>query len=107
MKHRLHSLDALPDGKTIGDILPAFSGVKGEIHLVKPNEDCASCRKPFGMVRRRRKFIRLYNPNLPAPVAFDYWVCGSCLAMHQRGGKESDAFLAAVELYHNGIDQSL
>jgi len=104
MVSQLHRIVPLPADKLIGDLLPAFSGIKGEIHLGKPNEDCASCRKPFDVVRRPRRSIRLYNPDLAIPVVFSYRVCGACLALYQRGGESCDAFLVAVEAYHDGID---
>lgn len=99
-------MQALPAGKRIADLLPIFEGIKGEIHVGEPNDDCASCRKPFNLVRRPRKSIRLYSPDLAIPVAFSYRVCGACLVLFRRGGKDRDAFLAAVEAYHNGIDQA-
>ncbi|MBK8762093.1 MAG: hypothetical protein IPM03_17065 [Sulfuritalea sp.] len=102
MKSQLHRMVPLPAGKTIGDVLSVFAGIKGEIHLGEPNADCAACRKPFSMVRRPRKSIRLYSPDLLLPVVFSYRVCGACLVLHQRGGESCDGFLAAVEAYHNG-----
>lgn len=102
MKSRLHRLDAIPVGKTVGDILPVFSGVKGDLHIGKPDSNCASCRKPFTLVRRPRKCIRLYPYSTPVPVAFEYRICGSCYVIYQRGGDEREGFLAAVEAYHDG-----
>jgi len=99
---RLHRLDAIPDGMKISDLLPVFSDVKGDIHVGAPNEDCAACRKPFNMVRKPRKSIRVYHVNTQIPIAFQYRVCGACLALYQRGGDDRDAFLAAVEAFHDG-----
>lgn len=106
MPSKLHSMQAIPAGLRIGDLLPVFAGIKGEVHIGEPNEDCVVCRKPFGAVRRPRKSIRLYSPDLSIPVAFSYRVCGACLAQFQRGGEDCDAFLAAVEAYHTGIDRA-
>lgn len=97
----LHSMAALPNGKTIADLFPAFSGIKGEIHIGDPNPECACCRKSFTATRKRRKRVRLYfvATAMHVPIAIDLWVCGRCYAMHERGGNERDAFLAAVEIY--------
>ncbi|MCX7173405.1 MAG: hypothetical protein NT159_05690 [Proteobacteria bacterium] len=102
MKPRLHNIDAIPEGKTVGDILPAFANVKNMVHVGEPNSDCASCRKPFTVVRKPRKAILLYPYDTQIPCAFSYRVCGACLAIYQRGGLHRDSFLAAVEAYHNG-----
>lgn len=98
----MHRMDAIPDGMTVGDILPVFDSVKEDIHVGEPNTDCAACRKPFGVVRKPRKIIRVYHVNTPVPIAFQYRVCGGCLALYQRGGDERDGFLAAVEAFHDG-----
>lgn len=103
MKPALHRLHSLPNGKTIGDVLPAFSDIKTEFHIGEPNKECAACRKPFNAVRKVRETIRIW-PCPGLPIACDYRVCGACLAMHRRGGASSDAFLAAIEAYHDGID---
>lgn len=102
MKTRLHRIDAIPEGKTIGDILPMFASVKGDWRIGEPNSECASCRKPFTLVRKPRKCIRLYPYSAPAPMAFEYRICGACYAIYQRGDDGREGFLAAVEAYHNG-----
>lgn len=102
MKGRLHYLDGIPEGKTIGDILPIYANVKEYVHVGEPNKECASCRKPFTAVRRPRKNIRLYPYSALVPVAFSYRVCGPCVAMERHGGDEREAFLAAVEAFHEG-----
>ena len=102
MNARLHNMDAIPVGLTVGDILPAFAGIKGEIHIGEPNKECAACRKPFTVTRKPRKSIRVYQRCFPVPFAFSYWICGGCYVLHQRGGVERDSFLAAVEAYHMG-----
>lgn len=102
MNARLHNIDAIPEGKTVGDILPTFAGIKGEIRVGEPNEECAACRKPFSVVRKPRNVIKLYPQFAPIPFAFSYRICGACNAMHQRGGLERESFLAAVEAYHLG-----
>lgn len=100
----LHSMVALPKGKDIAELFPAFSGVKGEIHIGTPNQECASCRKPFTAARKRRKRVRLYSVAvvMHVPVAIDLWVCGRCSAMYERGGNDREAILAAVEAYQTG-----
>jgi hypothetical protein len=102
MKSRLHRLDAVPEGKVVGDILPVFSDIKGDLHVGEPNRDCASCRKPFTQTRKPRKSIRLYPYSALVPMAFQYRVCGACYAVYQRGGDDREGFLAAVEAYHDG-----
>lgn len=102
MKGRLHYLDAIPDGKTVSDLLPVFAGVKGDLRIGEPDSHRASCRKPFTLVRKPRKCIRLYPYSMPVPMAFEYRICGACYAIFQRGGDEREGFLAAVEAYHDG-----
>lgn len=102
----LHNLVGLPEGKAIGDVLPAFSGVHTEIHLGKPNTVCASCRKPFSAVRKRRQAIRLYSTGLQIPVCLQYWLCGCCVAQCQLGGNARDAVLASVEAFADGSEAS-
>lgn len=101
--HPFHSLTELPLGATIGDILPAYSGVEHEVHLGKPNPECASCRKPFNQLRKRRKAVRLYPVTSPIPVAFSFDICGCCLRLYQAGGPSRDGVLAAVEAYCDGV----
>ena len=101
-QRRLHGMTPVPDGKTVADLLPSFSSVKNEIHLGTPNPECASCRKPFTALRKRRAALRLYPNWLPLPFAFSFDICGHCLALHQKGGADRDAVLAAVEAYCDG-----
>ena len=102
MKSRLHRLDAIPEGKTVGDILPVFAGVKGDLRIGEPDRSCASCRKPFTLARKPRKSMRLYPYSAAIPMAFEYRICGACYVIFQRGGDEREGFLAAVEAYHDG-----
>lgn len=100
--HALHSLEEVPDGKTIGEVYPVFANVKRVLRVGKTSKVCAACRKPFGPVRKARREIRLYPVEAVMPVAWAYPVCGYCAAQHQRGGSERDAVLASVEAFHYG-----
>lgn len=99
---QLHGLTELPNGKLVGDLLEAFSGIKHEVFIGKPNPVCAGCRKPFDAVRKPRKAIRLYPVNSPIPIAYSFNICGHCLALLRRGGSAKDGVLAAVEAYCEG-----
>lgn len=96
MKSRLHRLDAIPVGKTVGDILPVFSGVKGDLHIGKPDSNCASCHKPFTLVRKPRKRMRIYQCSTLIPVAFECRICGACYLIYQRGGDEREGLTKDV-----------
>lgn len=96
------SIEEIPEGKTIHDINPAFAGIKQEWRVGKMSLRCASCRKPFNKVRKPRKEIKLYPAELPIPIGWAYRLCGSCVALHQRGGQFRDSVLAAIESFHLG-----
>lgn len=96
----LYGLEEIPQGQTIGDINPAFAGLKGEMRVGKMNSHCASCRKPFNAIRKPRREARLYPAELQIPVGWAYHICGSCLAMYQRGGQHHAAVLASIESFH-------
>lgn len=96
----LCNLESIPEGKSIGDINPAFSGLKGEMRLGKMSSFCASCRKPFNATRKPRREVRLYPAELQIPVGWAYHLCGSCFAMYQRGGQHHAAVLASIESFH-------
>jgi hypothetical protein len=98
----LHRLVVAPEGKSIAEALPAFSGGKGEIHIGTPNQVCACCRKPFTVARRARKTIRLCPADTQVPLMYSYRICGKCHALFQRGGIERDAFLVAIDAFHFG-----
>lgn len=99
---RLHNMVPVEEGKTVADILPAFSDVKHDVHIGEPNKECASCRKPFNAVRKARKALRMYPIAASVPIAFSYNICGRCYALHQAGGAARDGMLAAVESFCNG-----
>nr|MBL8411660.1 hypothetical protein [Dechloromonas sp.] len=99
---KLHGLEELKPGETIGDINPAFANLKGEIRIGNFAKCCASCRKPFNAVRKKRKEIRLWPVDLGIPLAWAYPICGTCVAAYQRGGDDKEAVLAAVEAFHHG-----
>lgn len=98
----MHGMVEIPEGKTVGEVLPTFSGVTTEVFCGQPNPCCASCRKPFDLVRKRRKAVRMYPVNAAIPFAFSYDICGSCLAKYRKGGAERDGVMASVESYCNG-----
>jgi len=101
MKSKLHNIAAIPEGMVVGDILPAFAGVQHHFYIGAPDKVCACCVKSFTSVRRPRRIIRLYPFFTRIPFACQYLICGKCFAQYQRGGHERDAFLVAVEAYHN------
>ena len=103
MKARVHNIGEIPEGKTLGEIAPAFADVTHEIHVGKTNDKCAGCRRPFHETRRPHSAIRLFPVNAPIPIAFSYNLCRTCTRRLQRGGKDREAVLAAVDLFHNGI----
>lgn len=98
----LCDLEEIPKGKTIGDINPAFSGLKGELRVGKMNSHCAACRKPFNEIRKPRREIKLYPAALPVPVGWSYHICGRCLALYQRDAQSRQSVLAAIESFHLG-----
>lgn len=102
VKHCLHNVLQLPEGKSLGDVLPAFSNVANEIHLGKRSEVCAACRKPFNSARKPRKEIRLYPVDLPIPIAWAYPLCRCCSRKFGHGGDGRASVLASVEAFHNG-----
>ncbi len=100
----LHSLIALPEGKTLSDLVPALAGIKGEIRIGKPNAQCACCRKLFSAARKRYRRIRLASLDVVryCPIAVEYHICRKCFQKHERGGIAREGFLAAVEAFHRG-----
>lgn len=99
---KFHSLEELKPGETIGDINPAFAGLKGEVRVGKMNSHCASCRKPFTVIRKPRREIKLYPADLPVPIGWAYHICGGCLALYQRGENARASVLASIESFHLG-----
>lgn len=102
----LHGMTQLPPGKKVGELLPSFSKITQEVFAGKPNRECASCRKPFNVVRKPRKAVRMYPVRSALPVAFSFNICGHCLALYQKGGADRDGVLAAVEAYCEGREAS-
>lgn len=99
---RLHGMTPIPPGKTVSDLLPVYSKADNEVHLGAPNTECASCRKPFNALRKRRKAVRMYPVRSMIPVVFALDICGRCLALYQAGGASRDGVLASVEAYCDG-----
>ena len=77
---RLHNMTQIPKGKSVADILPAFSDVKHKVYVGKPNKQCASCRKPFNAVRKPRQKILMYPMRTILPICFSFDICGPCYA---------------------------
>ena len=102
MKNKLHSLESLPEGKTVGDIYPAFSKVVKHLRIGKRSACCAACRKQFNAARKPRGEIRLYAIDALVPFAFAYPLCGGCVARCRQAGMERESILAAVESFHYG-----
>ncbi len=100
----MHSIVSLPAGQTIADVLPSLSGIKGELRIGEPNKECACCRKPFSVARKPRKVVRLWPVDVASrlPVAVEFRICGSCLALYQRGGMDRERYFAAVQAYFDG-----
>lgn len=104
----MHSIVSMPAGQTIADIFTSFSGIKGELRIGQPNQECACCRKPFTVARKPRKVIRLYPVDIASqiPVVVEFRICGACLALHQRGGMDRERCLVAVQAYFDGQEAS-
>ena len=95
----LCNIEAMPEGKTVADINPAFAGLKGEVRAGKMNSRCASCRKPFNDVRKPRKEIKLYPVDLAVPIVLAYHICDGCVSIYQQGGDSRDSIVAAIESF--------
>lgn len=95
----IRSISQIPEDKGIGDLLPAFKGIKGEFRLGEPNQECACCRKPFSNARKPRRVCRLYPVWVKIPVIVELRICGNCYAIHQRGGVDREAVIAAIEAF--------
>jgi hypothetical protein len=102
MSNRLHDIVDIPKGMQIGDLLPAFRGIKHEIVIGEPNRECASCGKPFNAVRKRRARVRLYDPQFFMPVAIQFCICGHCRKLYKFGGGAKGSILAGVQAYYYG-----
>lgn len=102
MKNKLHSLESLPEGKTVGDLYPVYSNVVKQVRIGKRSTCCAACRKPFNAARKPRNEIRLYAIDALVPFAFAYPLCGACVAKYQQAGMQRESILAAVESFHYG-----
>ncbi len=100
----LHNHLFIEEGQTVGEVIPAFSDVRHEVHLGEPNKECASCRKPFNSIRKPRKSIRLYPVHLPIPMAFSFRICGCCAGLYRQGGEARDGVAASLVAYFEGIE---
>lgn len=102
MNRALHNLIEPPDSLTIGEFLPAFADVKHEVLIGRPNDECASCGKPFTTVRKRRGKIRLYPTDTVVPIIHQFHLCGPCCHQYKRGGDAKQGVLVAVEAFFEG-----
>ena len=103
MKPRLHNLEPIPDGKTLGEVAPAFADVTEEVHFGPGNAHCAGCRRPFNESRKPRAAIRIYPTKTPLPIVFSYDLCRTCARSIRRGGSEGEGVLAGVDNCHSGV----
>lgn len=99
MNSALHNLIGVPEGMDVGELLPTFADVKHEVLIGRPNDECASCGKPFNEARKRRGRIRLFPANAPVPIVHQFYVCGRCAHLYRRGGDAKESVLVAVEAY--------
>ena len=104
MTKPMHDLIGAPDGMTLGEFLPNFADVKHEVLIGKPNDECASCGKPFNDLRKRRGKIRLYSTNALVLIIHQFHLCGRCCHQYKRGGEAKNGVLVAVEAYFESDD---
>jgi len=90
--------------KVVENLFPSCSRASNELHLGEPNPECACCRMPFSAVRGRRKAVRLRPLLVPVPMAFEFDICGRCLALYKRGGAARAGVLTAVKAYCEGTE---
>lgn len=102
MNRPAHDLIDIPDGITLGEFLPTFADVKHEVLIGKPNDECASCWKPFNNLRKRRGKIRLYSTSAQVPVVHQFHICGRCCHQYKQGGDAKNGVLVAVQSYFEG-----
>lgn len=105
MNRPIQNLISVPEGMTVGDLLPTFADVKHEVLIGRPNEECASCGKPFNEARKRRGKIRLYSANALVPIVHQFDICGHCCHQYKRGGEAKQGVLVAVEAYFEGTGE--
>lgn len=99
----LHDFVMIPPGKSVRDLLPEWSKVQAEVHMGGPPQTaCGACRKPFTLVRKPRKALKIYPVGSIAPVRVDVNICGACVALHAKGGAARDGVLAAVQAFLEG-----
>lgn len=72
-----------------------------ELHLGKPNDDCAGCRLTFDSINRSTASVRISHPIVPM-VFFEYRICGKCTAMLKTEGADRDGVLAGINAFHEG-----
>ena len=101
--HPLHDMLHIPEGETLSDLLSRVYGPGMQIIIGKPNEICASCRKPFNAVRPRCKEVNLHRFGVGLPLIFTLHICRSCRNLHQKGGQARDEVLAAIQAYCEGL----
>jgi hypothetical protein len=103
MKNHSHSMYQIPEGSTVGDLLPQWSGVE---HLAgpigQPQGICPSCSSGFSQNRPRGMTLRLYPSNSPIPIAHQYDVCNKCTNRYRAGGIGRNQVLQAIQEFFLG-----
>lgn len=105
MTDRKHTMIQIPDGKSIQEMMPAFSDVKQWIAPVARQTSgltCACCGKLFTTTRRSTLTLRLYPAISPVPIAYEYPICRTCEDRYREGGVKRDHVLAAVQNFMIG-----
>lgn len=72
-----------------------------ELHLGKPNVECASCRLAFDSSNPSVASLRIADSCVPM-LFFEYRICGKCADLLKKEGAYRDGALAGVFAYHAG-----
>ena len=104
MNALLHDMVEITGEMKIDGLLPAFSRIKHEVLIGRPNQECASCSKVFNAARKRRGIIRLYPPDMLVPVILQFHICGRCRDLYRQGGDAHAGVMVAVRAYCQGGD---
>lgn len=99
----LHQMIAVPEGKTLSDVLPRFLGLRMEVVNAQPVEVCAGCRKKFSLLRKRRKAVKMHPIGSKLPLVFVLHICGHCQALYQRDGTAREGLLASIQAHCEGV----
>lgn len=100
MTGQVQTMFQIPKGKSVEDMLPAFSGVTQYVAVgAQTQEACACCEKPFTPMRQPQLGFRLYPVISPFPVAYEYHICRKCETRYRSGGAKRNRVLAAVQTF--------